>query len=166
MSITHLQITLRLWLNKEIYCDTTIELFSKQCVCVKLGTVSTLQPPPGAQLFAKVPAAPSRPPKPSLFPPAPSPPLPRPRGPDDPQFNGRPAAPRYPPPPPLHTPKEKDPYQMVAIKADSVTLGGELGQGEFGSVLRGKYKQPNGKMVSMVQSFIAMLYHFSLRFFR
>ena len=111
---------------------------------------SCTQPPPGAQLFAKT-VAPARPPRPSQsFTPTPSPPLPPSRSvsSDNSQFNGRPAAPRYPPPPPLHTPnKEKDPYQMVAIKADNITLGGELGQGEFGSVLRGKYKQPNGKIV-------------------
>lgn len=39
-------------------------------------------------------------------------------------------------------------YEMVAIKEDCLTLGAELGQGEFGSVLRGKYRPPGGKLVS------------------
>ena len=56
---------------------------------------------------------------------------------------------RYPPPPPIHKPKDmKDTYQMVAIKEDSLHLGEELGQGEFGSVLRGTYRSPDGKRVS------------------
>ena len=39
---------------------------------------------------------------------------------------------------------------MVLINERSLTLGEELGQGEFGSVLRGKYKPPGhtGKPVS------------------
>ena len=56
---------------------------------------------------------------------------------------------RYPPPPPIHKPKDmKDTYQMVAIKAETLNLGQELGQGEFGSVLRGTYRAPDGKLVS------------------
>ena len=37
---------------------------------------------------------------------------------------------------------------MVAIKAETLNLGQELGQGEFGSVLRGTYRAPDGKLVS------------------
>ena len=44
----------------------------------------------------------------------------------------------------------KDTYQMVAIKEDSLHLGDELGQGEFGSVLRGTYRSPDGKLVSIL----------------
>ena len=54
----------------------------------------------------------------------------------------------YPPGPHKPMGKDKDPYQMVAIKADALSLGDELGQGEFGSVLRGEYRTPDGKIVS------------------
>ena len=36
---------------------------------------------------------------------------------------------------------------MVAIKEEAIKLGEELGQGEFGSVLKGVYKDPTGKKV-------------------
>ena len=52
-----------------------------------------------------------------------------------------------PPPPPFHRPS-RDPYQMVAIKEDSIKLGQELGQGEFGSVLKGIYTDNKGVKVS------------------
>lgn len=38
-------------------------------------------------------------------------------------------------------------YTMVFINDKFLTFGDELGQGEFGSVLRGKYKEPGGKAV-------------------
>ena len=53
-------------------------------------------------------------------------------------------------PPLLHTPnKDKDPYHnnIAPIEADRITLGSELHPGEYGPVLRGIYKQPNGKVV-------------------
>ena len=37
---------------------------------------------------------------------------------------------------------------MVFINDKYLTCGEELGQGEFGSVLRGKYKPPTGRPVS------------------
>lgn len=37
---------------------------------------------------------------------------------------------------------------MVAIKEESIKLGQELGQGEFGSVLRGIYTDNKGKKVN------------------
>lgn len=36
---------------------------------------------------------------------------------------------------------------MVYIQETSLSLGPELGQGEFGSVLRGTYRMPDGKSV-------------------
>ena len=39
--------------------------------------------------------------------------------------------------------------KMVAIKEDTLTLGQELGQGEFGSVLRGTYRGPDGKVLDV-----------------
>ena len=38
---------------------------------------------------------------------------------------------------------------MVAIKEDTLNLGEELGQGEFGSVLRGTYRAPDGKVLNV-----------------
>ena len=38
---------------------------------------------------------------------------------------------------------------MVGIKEKALRLGEELGQGEFGSVLKGTYRQPNGMMVDV-----------------
>ena len=38
---------------------------------------------------------------------------------------------------------------MVAIKEDTLTLGEELGQGEFGSVLRGTYRGQDGKLLDV-----------------
>ena len=38
---------------------------------------------------------------------------------------------------------------MVAIKAESISLGEELGQGEFGSVLRGSFVSPDGKTIAV-----------------
>ena len=52
---------------------------------------------------------------------------------------------RNPPPPPVQRPN-RDPYQMVAIKEELIHLGQELGQGEFGSVLKGVYKDKGKKV--------------------
>ncbi len=38
---------------------------------------------------------------------------------------------------------------MVGIREDALVLGGELGQGEFGSVLRGTYRQSNGLVIDV-----------------
>ena len=54
----------------------------------------------------------------------------------------------HPPQPILPKPKREDKYEMVPIKEEALMLGQELGQGEFGSVLRGKYRLPSGKSVS------------------
>ena len=58
---------------------------------------------------------------------------------------GKPAP---PPPPPIQTPaaREKGP-QMSYISEQDLQLGTELGQGEFGSVLKGVYKGQDGKKV-------------------
>lgn len=128
-------------------------------------------PPPGQLLFSKtnMPApvrgykppipAPSTPPPPSSSH-LTSPPVPNPRPPHHAggaaaaAFNGTrgpidPPPPGYPPGPHKPMGKDKDPYQMVAIKADALSLGDELGQGEFGSVLRGEYRTPDGKIVKV-----------------
>lgn len=66
-------------------------------------------------------------------------------------LNGRAEASVHPPLPSLSIiPSTKDKYEMVPIKEEALLLGQELGQGEFGSVLRGKYRLPNGKSVSTV----------------
>ncbi len=52
-----------------------------------------------------------------------------------------------PPPGPHHKTPRDSGYTMVFINDKFLTLGDELGQGEFGSVLRGKYKPPSGKAV-------------------
>ena len=44
-------------------------------------------------------------------------------------------------------PRQKDSYQMVYIQEEALTLKNELGQGEFGSVLKGTYRTPEGIMV-------------------
>ena len=54
-----------------------------------------------------------------------------------------------PPPGPIRGKKEASKaYTMVYINDECLTLNEELGQGEFGSVLRGKYKPPNSRPVS------------------
>ena len=40
----------------------------------------------------------------------------------------------------------KDNYEMMYIRKEDLKLKEELGQGEFGSVLRGTYKGPSGKV--------------------
>lgn len=58
-----------------------------------------------------------------------------------------------PPPPPgllMPNPRKDSNYQMVCINESWLTLGEELGQGEFGSVLKGKYKPPNERIVRWV----------------
>ena len=54
-----------------------------------------------------------------------------------------------PPPGPLKSVRKDSGYTMVFINDKCLSLGEELGQGEFGSVLRGKYKPPGGKSVSL-----------------
>ena len=44
-------------------------------------------------------------------------------------------------------PHQPDNYQMVYIQEDALTLKNELGQGEFGSVLKGTYRTPEGAVV-------------------
>lgn len=43
--------------------------------------------------------------------------------------------------------------QLEDIDPDSIALGRELGQGEFGSVLMGVWTNPNGKKVHFVRNF-------------
>ena len=57
---------------------------------------------------------------------------------------GRPAPP--PPPPTQLVAREKGP-QLSYISEHDLQLGAELGQGEFGSVLKGVYKGADGKKV-------------------
>ena len=38
---------------------------------------------------------------------------------------------------------------MVAIREEALTFGAELGQGEFGSVLRGTYRTKDGKVLDV-----------------
>ena len=99
----------------------------------------------GQILFANTRLPPSLPPKPIGMPPShrPIPPIPIPMEPG--------AVPMLPAPDevgPGKPPNMRN-YEMVAIKKECLTLGAELGQGEFGSVLRGKYRPAGGKMVSV-----------------
>ena len=57
----------------------------------------------------------------------------------------------------------QDPYSMVYIQEKALSLGSELGQGEFGSVLRGTYKTPEGRLVRTL-SLSLSLFHFFVLF--
>lgn len=68
-------------------------------------------------------------------------------------MNGRMDPPSTHPPPPsgphVKSAKKDSGYTMVFINDKYLSFGEELGQGEFGSVLRGKYKPPAGKAMEV-----------------
>ncbi len=51
---------------------------------------------------------------------------------------------------------------MVYIQEEALTLKNELGQGEFGSVLKGTYRTPEGIMVRKMM--YSIKWHLSLMF--
>lgn len=124
------------------------------CILLTIANVTTLHislqsaQSQGQILFGGTRPPPSLPPKPVGLPP----PSQRPIPPIPPHSSGGGGAEMAALPPMGEVgpgkPKNMGNYEMVAIKEDCLTLGTELGQGEFGSVLRGKYRPPGGKLVS------------------
>ena len=105
-----------------------------------------LQPPPGKLLFSQTSPS-SRPivPVPQHRPPT----SPRPHFSSRPHNEGMSSnAPTSKIPQFNSDTRRPESYQMVYILEEALILGTELGQGEFGSVLRGTYRTPESRVVS------------------